>query len=546
MNSLNQQSGELIHTPETKLHDETIRNGDITEIARGRFIRLVKKGTWEYVSRVNCSGVVTALPLTEDNELVLVKQFRIPVDRETIEFPSGLIGDEDALEDAVSAAERELFEESGYGGGNFRFLGRSSVSPGLTDETVSYVLATGLKKQGIGGGVGNERISVITVPIEEIDSFLAENRARGITIDRKVEGGIRELERFVEQKRNSERFSPILNRVIKIDPARFTGSLYGTAIGDALGLPVETMTASEIRSKHGRVDSFLPPDQNKWISATRLGTTSDDTALTLALLDAFATTKGYDRDAVALFHGKALRNTPEGWGKSSVEGVKRITSGGEWDGRSVEERDGLGTGNGIAMKIAPVAMHAVLAETSLEELVSTVKDIAMATHPTGLGMASGLAQAAGVYYCLANDSTSFDKSDFIDFVYEVTSEALKEFPDDKETLSLLNRVDSLRTINLEDLELISNEFGGGDCYALNSVPFTLAYFLRNPTSAKSIIDVVNGGGDTDSNGSMVGALVGALNGNDALQRDLIDQLPDSPKIIGSATRFFKQYGIKVS
>ncbi len=548
MNSPGEQIEKLI-IPETQLHAElTAPSQEITELARGNFLRLAKRGRWEFVSRINCTGVVTAIPLTEDNELVLVKQFRIPINKETLEFPSGLIGDEvtEAAEDAVTAAERELFEESGYGAGNFKFLGQSAVSPGLTDETVSYVLATELKKIGMGGGVGDEHITVLTVPIEEIDSFLAENRAKGIIIDRKLEGGIRELEKFVANKKQLERFSPILNRKVSIEPAKFTGSTFGTALGDALGLPVETMTPENIREQFTRVESFLPPNTNKWISSSLLGTTSDDTVLTLAILDAFAVTGGYDRDAISLFHVKALKNSPEGWGKSSIEGVKRVGAGGEWDGREDKRRSSLGTGNGVAMKIAPVAMHALLKELNRSEFVSVVADIALLTHPTGLGLASGLAQAAGVYYCLANDPTSFNKSDFIDFVHDTTSEALTYFPDDRETKSLLDRIKALKTIDLADPKEISRAFGSGDCYALNSVPFSLAYFLKNPTSASSIIDVVNAGGDTDSNGAIVGALVGALNKKESLPSELIDQLPDNSRISTSIERFFRQYGVKVS
>jgi len=70
------------------------------------------------------------------DEIVCVKQFRPPVDAHTIELPAGLI---DPDEDVVAAAQREFEEETGYVGKVIDVLPASYLSPGLTNESASFV-----------------------------------------------------------------------------------------------------------------------------------------------------------------------------------------------------------------------------------------------------------------------------------------------------------------------------------------------------------------------------------------------------------------------
>ncbi len=95
-------------------------------LAEGKFLRLVRRGHWEYADRTNARGAVVILAITDDAKIVLTEQFRIPLDRPTIEMPAGLAGDTpgDALDDGANAtqrlgwleatARRELIEETGY------------------------------------------------------------------------------------------------------------------------------------------------------------------------------------------------------------------------------------------------------------------------------------------------------------------------------------------------------------------------------------------------------------------------------------------------
>ena len=156
---------------------------------QGRFLSLLERDRWEFVSRTNARAVVVIIALSPQNELVLVEQYRAPVDRHVIELPAGLVGDQgDAEEPVLLAAERELMEETGFEADEFEVMMDCPSSAGLTDEIITFVRARGLRRVGAGGGDGTENIVVHLVPLRELGKFFAEQQARGLLLDPKIFG----------------------------------------------------------------------------------------------------------------------------------------------------------------------------------------------------------------------------------------------------------------------------------------------------------------------------------------------------------------------
>ncbi|HVF33913.1 MAG TPA: NUDIX hydrolase [Candidatus Saccharimonadia bacterium] len=168
----------------------------------GRWLRVKRRGSWEYCERVNPAGAVIIIALTDDDELVFVEQFRVPVQRTTIEMPAGLIGDEagNADESALDSARRELEEEAGYRADRMEVVMHGPVSAGLTTETATFVRATGLTRVGAGGGNGTEEIVVHHVPRVDAPRWLADRMRAGYSIDPKLYAGLY----FVERDTNGE------------------------------------------------------------------------------------------------------------------------------------------------------------------------------------------------------------------------------------------------------------------------------------------------------------------------------------------------------
>lgn len=156
---------------------------------QGRFVIAKRRGKWEYVGRARNIRAAVILAI-EDGHVLLVEQYRVPLGRACLELPAGLIGDDDggADEDALSAAGRELEEETGWRAALLESMGDFFSSPGMVSESFTLVRATGLAQIGPGGGVAGEDITVHRVALPRLAEFVAARRAAGVGIDVRIMG----------------------------------------------------------------------------------------------------------------------------------------------------------------------------------------------------------------------------------------------------------------------------------------------------------------------------------------------------------------------
>lgn len=151
----------------------------------GKFITARTRGKWEYVTRARGIRAAVILAIDEEDHVILVEQFRVPLGRPCIELPAGLIGDDDshAGEDPTAAAARELEEETGYRAGRIEVIGEFYSSPGMISESFTLLRAHDLVRTGPGGGTDGENITVHRVPRAAIAGFIENARASGMGID---------------------------------------------------------------------------------------------------------------------------------------------------------------------------------------------------------------------------------------------------------------------------------------------------------------------------------------------------------------------------
>jgi ADP-ribose pyrophosphatase len=163
-----------------------------TTLYQGKFLALVKEGRWEYVNRIRGTGAAIIVAVTDEQKVLLVEQYRIPVHARTIELPAGIVGDEPggANERLPDAAKRELLEETGYAAERIEVLTTGPASSGLTSEVVTLVLASGLRRVNAGGGVAHEKITVHEVPLTKAHGWLATRSNGGLLIEPKVYAGL--------------------------------------------------------------------------------------------------------------------------------------------------------------------------------------------------------------------------------------------------------------------------------------------------------------------------------------------------------------------
>lgn len=157
-----------------------------------RWLKLQRIGHWDFVRRPHSDSCVGILAITPEEEIVLVEQFRIPVQARVIEIPAGIVGDEEEhlAESLAGTAARELLEETGYRAGKIEKLIDTPTSAGLTSEFIHLFYATELVREHQGGGVAGEDIIVHHVPLKDLRGWLRDQAAAGKIIDFKIHASL--------------------------------------------------------------------------------------------------------------------------------------------------------------------------------------------------------------------------------------------------------------------------------------------------------------------------------------------------------------------
>ncbi len=159
-------------------------------IGAGVYLRLLRRGTWEYAERANARSAVIVVAVTPEDRILFVEQHRVPIGCATIEMPAGLVGDLDDQDTVEGAAARELEEETGWRAGSIEFLMMGPSSAGMSNEMIGFARARDLVRVGAGGGDDSEDIVVHEIPRSEAAAWLHRKAREGYSIDPKLYAGL--------------------------------------------------------------------------------------------------------------------------------------------------------------------------------------------------------------------------------------------------------------------------------------------------------------------------------------------------------------------
>lgn len=159
-------------------------------LAEGTYLRLLRRGNWEFAERANASAAVIVVAVTPEDRVLFVEQFRVPIGCSTIEMPAGLVGDTDDADTMEAAAARELEEETGWRAARVELLMTGPSSAGMSNEMIGFARACGLERVGAGGGDHTEEIVVHEIPRAEAARWLHGKAREGYSIDPKLYAGL--------------------------------------------------------------------------------------------------------------------------------------------------------------------------------------------------------------------------------------------------------------------------------------------------------------------------------------------------------------------
>ncbi len=313
--------------------------------------------------------------------------------------------------------------------------------------------------------------------------------------------------------------------------SKVRGAIIGTAIGDALGMPVEGLKPETIKERYGKITKFIDSQQS--IHRTlKKGQWTDDTVMMMSMIKSLI--NGYiNFEQIAKNHVKyfkAFQN--RGFGRSTRVSLNKISDGAYW--WSAGKKDGAG--NGVVMKMAPLGIAHYLGMINIYDLISSIINISRMTHGDSRAAIAAILQAQAVSIALSGGIFALRNFILNSVIYTQQLENIlgSKTPKISESLNL-----GLENIEHESLIGLRNIIGNG-CFVVESFPFSfisILKFYKNPINL--LIDVVNAGGDADTTGALVGMLIGASFGLTVFPYRFRKKLENYKNLIKMSDQMFK-------
>jgi ADP-ribosyl-[dinitrogen reductase] hydrolase len=303
--------------------------------------------------------------------------------------------------------------------------------------------------------------------------------------------------------------------------ARYRGVLLGVAAGNALGLPVEGESHSSLRRHHPEGVREVDP-------AERRRPWDDDLAQTVVVAEAALRMQKLSADYLALQLVRWREENGRGIGVLTGAVLDEVSAGrsSEEAARLVWERSGWSNaGNGAVMRCAPVALRW---RTSGASLVEAARASAVATHYDERCLWSTVVFDVALAVALSGGEVELDT------LARGLDPAGGEDPAAVE--QVVEAVREVAGASLPDLELDDPMDMG---YTLKAMQVGLWALLQPDPGEELVVEVVSAGGDTDTNGAIAGAAVGARAGVDAIPARWVENVARADDLVGLADRLLE-------
>jgi len=303
---------------------------------------------------------------------------------------------------------------------------------------------------------------------------------------------------------------------------RILGGLFGVAVGDALGVPVEFVSRERLRKKPvqgmtGYGTHNQPP-----------GTWSDDTSLTLCLAESLVEA-GYDLEDVGRRFVRWYREgywTPYGRvfdiGGTTRQAILRLEAG--VAPTLAGPRDEMSNGNGSLMRILPVALYfAGSEESAMREAVCQISCLTHG-HPRSQ-------LACFLYSLLAKELLAGSTPG------AACDKMRERAPDLCADTALAGELSHFERLLNGSLPGLPEKAIRSDGYVVSTLEAAVWCLLNHTTFADTVLAAVNLGGDSDTTGAVAGGLAGVCYGYRSIPDSWLQQLARFGDILALAERF---------
>ena len=286
------------------------------------------------------------------------------------------------------------------------------------------------------------------------------------------------------------------------------GTLLGTAVGDALGMPIEGLSHQNVRTYYKGIKEYRDDDQRGDLSA---GQWTDDTQMTFALVRALtdhpdspaAWPSAVAEEYVNLGSGNRRRRR---WGETTTTAVDRLANGTPPSESGVPDRPT----DGAAMRAAPLGVWWAAQDVDRDDAFEAVRPVLAVTHRHPIALVAGWGQAAAVHTLLDQSPDTFERAAFWNMLLGATTWAEAHLDaTDRVSSRLRDLTDRLDAFPLD----LRDACDGVGVRAEEAWPFACAMVARRAHLLENtLLSGINVGGDADTTGAMMGAMLGALHG----------------------------------
>ncbi|MFM7736353.1 MAG: ADP-ribosylglycohydrolase family protein, partial [Alphaproteobacteria bacterium] len=266
--------------------------------------------------------------------------------------------------------------------------------------------------------------------------------------------------------------------------SRAHGALLGQVVGDALGQMVEFESEESVRSKYpGGLREIR--DGGTW--NTIAGQPTDDSEMALALARSILRANGYDPEVVRTVYGEWRKTGPFDIGITTAAGIEGAPL--------VDSKS-----NGSLMRVSPLAVHGAYRDR--DALVRDARADSRLTHPNATCIDSVAAFCVAIAHAIRTGEGPAE-------VYAATAAWVRSQPSFSPEVA--------EVFAGSDVEAPARLDGSHDQgYVVHALRNAFHQLLAPRSFEEALVATVSRGGDTDTNGAIAGALLGAVHGRDAI------------------------------